>query len=154
MSNSYESRQYPLWPVPAVSGLILFQNKVLLVKRDQEPAKKLWALPGGAIHTGETPEEALNREIREECQIQVQIGELLQAESLMFTNQRNEIEYHYLVLTYCCHAQAESGIPQSDISQLEWCMYVDALNKSLAPGIKAIIQKYRHLIIEGEAFYE
>ena len=53
--------------------LIVKDNKFLLVKRrpddDNHPGK--WALPGGSMEEGETPEQTLNREIDEELGISI-----------------------------------------------------------------------------------
>ena len=46
-------------------------DKVLLIKRGQEPGKGLWAIPGGFINSGETIRECILRELMEETKIKV-----------------------------------------------------------------------------------
>lgn len=50
----------------AVNAIVLNENKVLLVKRAQEPDKGWWDLPGGYLDWDETLEEGTARELREE----------------------------------------------------------------------------------------
>ncbi len=47
-------------------GLIFRKNKVLLVKRNREPHKNTWGFPAGFVEYGESPIDALKREIRQE----------------------------------------------------------------------------------------
>ncbi len=58
-------------PVPVVAGVIIKDNKVLLIKRGIYPRKGFWALPAGFVDTHETAEEALIRELKEETNIDV-----------------------------------------------------------------------------------
>ena len=53
-------------PFPCVSGLLLREGCVLLVRRGHPPRQGEWSLPGGRIEGGKTPRAALVREIREE----------------------------------------------------------------------------------------
>lgn len=53
-------------PTPSVAALIAWDHKVLLVHRSIEPGIGKWSLPGGFIEMGETPEDALVREVQEE----------------------------------------------------------------------------------------
>jgi 8-oxo-dGTP diphosphatase len=57
-----------------VSGLIIRDGKVLLVRRGKEPFLGYWSLPGGSIEPGETPEEAVKREVLEETGLHVAVG--------------------------------------------------------------------------------
>jgi len=53
-------------PIPCVDLLIVHNNRLLLMLRNNEPGKDLWFSPGGRIQKGETPEEAVIRVIRKE----------------------------------------------------------------------------------------
>ena len=57
-------------PIPAATGIVLDEaGRILLIRRNRQPGKSLWALPGGFIEMGESPAEAARREIEEECGI-------------------------------------------------------------------------------------
>ena len=51
-----------------VKGIVVFKQKVLLMKRVRPSSDGLgyWELPGGGLEYGETPNEALKRELKEE----------------------------------------------------------------------------------------
>lgn len=53
-------------PRPTATALVLRKNKLLLVKRARVPFSGWWDLPGGFIEKGETAEQALRRELKEE----------------------------------------------------------------------------------------
>jgi A/G-specific adenine glycosylase len=61
-----------------VAGVIWRRGQVLI---DQRPAKGLlgglWEIPGGKVNESERPQQALAREVREELNVQVEVGELL-----------------------------------------------------------------------------
>lgn len=57
-----------------VTAIIEFQNnKILLVKRGTVVFKGYWALPGGRVDSGETIEQAVVREVKEETGLDVKI---------------------------------------------------------------------------------
>jgi ADP-ribose pyrophosphatase YjhB (NUDIX family) len=58
-----------------VTGILIEDEKVLLVK--QKVANRNWSLPGGRVENGETLEEAMIREMREETGLEVKIKKLL-----------------------------------------------------------------------------
>ncbi len=64
--------------IPAVGAVIMDPaGRLLLIKRGHEPGAGLWSLPGGRIEPGETHEQALAREIREETSLRVECRRLL-----------------------------------------------------------------------------
>lgn len=59
-----------------VRAVIIENKRVLTIKRTK-PAETYWVIPGGGTKEGETCEEALKREIKEELGVEVKVGELL-----------------------------------------------------------------------------
>lgn len=63
--------------VNVVAAVIKEGNKIFATQRGYGELKGCWEFPGGKIESGETLEEALKREIREELDIIIEVGELL-----------------------------------------------------------------------------
>jgi ADP-ribose pyrophosphatase YjhB (NUDIX family) len=52
-------------------------NRLILLRRGFDPGKGLWTFPGGFVDLGESVEDAARREVREELQLDVDLGELI-----------------------------------------------------------------------------
>ena len=63
--------------IRVVAAIIIKNEKVFATQRGYGDFKGGWEFPGGKIDAGETPEEALIREIREELDTEVEVIELL-----------------------------------------------------------------------------
>ncbi|GHO46744.1 NUDIX hydrolase [Ktedonospora formicarum] len=70
---------YIYYPQPnlVVLAVIEHEGKLLLLKRNIEPAKGLWNFCGGYIEFGESPQVAVIREAKEEANIDIQIDKLI-----------------------------------------------------------------------------
>ena len=70
------SHRRGIW-IPVATGLIQKEGKVLLGQRPKgNSLAGQWEFPGGKIELGESPEQALERELREELDIHAEIGAL------------------------------------------------------------------------------
>lgn len=62
--------------IHVVAAIIQSNHKIFATQRGYGEFKDGWEFPGGKIEQGETPEQALAREIREELDTEIEVGEL------------------------------------------------------------------------------
>lgn len=89
--------------INVVAAVIMKEGKVFATQRGYGEFKDGWEFPGGKVESGESPEEALRREIREELEVDVNVGDLI-----------DTIEYDYPAfhLSMKCYAcTIASGSP-------------------------------------------
>jgi 8-oxo-dGTP diphosphatase len=60
-----------------VDGVYVKDGKILLLKRSKEPFKGRWHIIGGHVEENETLKEALKREFKEETNLDVEVGEII-----------------------------------------------------------------------------
>jgi 8-oxo-dGTP diphosphatase len=100
MSNSDSARTYPTRPYLAVSAAIVRDDRVLIVRRARTPAHGLYTLPGGGVELGETLEEAVIREVREETALDVAPVELVGFRQAIVRDTAGRIERHFVILPF------------------------------------------------------
>ena len=64
--------------VKVVAAIIIHENKMFATQRGYGEFKDGWEFPGGKIEPGETPQEALVREIKEELDIEIEVKDFLE----------------------------------------------------------------------------
>ena len=64
--------------VKVVAAIIIHDNKIFATQRGYGEFKDGWEFPGGKIEPGETPQEALAREIKEELDIEIEVKDFLE----------------------------------------------------------------------------
>ena len=63
--------------IRVVAAVIRKGNRIFATQRGYGEFKDGWEFPGGKIEPGETPQEALVREIREELETEIRVGDLI-----------------------------------------------------------------------------
>jgi 8-oxo-dGTP diphosphatase len=67
----------PITPLLTVDALIIYEGKLVLIRRKNPPFENHFALPGGFVEVGETVEEAAIREAKEETGLDIKLLKLL-----------------------------------------------------------------------------
>jgi len=101
--------------VKSSACVILLDDKkqVFLIKRNTEPFKGFWMMPGGHIKVGETLEECIKREMIEETSMRIEIDKLFNVHS----DPDQDPRHHALVVFYVGHVvegEFSSSIEASD----------------------------------------
>lgn len=85
-------------PSLAVDAVILEDERIVLVKRKNPPFQGRWALPGGFVEYGETVEEAVRREVKEETGLDVRIEKLVG----VYSDPGRDPRGHTVSIVYFC----------------------------------------------------
>ena len=88
--------------IEVVAAIIIRDGKVFATQRGYGEWKDWWEFPGGKIEAGECPQEALVREIREELEAEIQVGELIE------TIEWDYPDFHLTMHCFVCSLVSES----------------------------------------------
>ncbi len=106
-------------PTVGVGGVLIRGGKVLLIRRGKEPLRGRWVVPGGTVELGETLEEALVREMREETSLEVAPAGVLTVFDRI-QRESGRVAYHYVIVDYLCRYVAGEARAGSDAEAVAW----------------------------------
>ena len=128
-------------PVLLVAAVALFDRdgRVLIAQRPEGKAMAgLWEFPGGKVDPGETPEEALIRELREELAVDTVESCLA---PFTFASHRYE-DFHLLMPLYVCRKWQGTVTPMEG-QQTKWVMPNRLADFPMPPADKPLIAMLR-----------
>lgn len=110
--------------INVVAAIIEKDGRIFATQRGYGAYKDWWEFPGGKIEAGETPEEALIREIREELRAEIEVGELFR------TVEYDYPEFHMIMQCFLCELisdeielvehEAARWLGKEDIRSVRW----------------------------------
>lgn len=123
-----------------VAAAVVRRNGLVLLTRRMEGSDLagFWEFPGGKLEPGESPEAALVRECREECDIEIEVVDIL------------EVTFHrypgkdVLLLFYDCRLP-EGEVKHLGVAEHVWCRPEDIERYPLPPADEAVVRKIRAL---------
>jgi ADP-ribose pyrophosphatase YjhB (NUDIX family) len=159
-------REFPEWPLVGVGGVVIDQDRALLVRRAREPALGEWTIPGGLLEVGETLTAAVEREILEETGLTVRVVELIEALERIFSDSgeirpdltieplpsasqevsrtlgtRPRPRYHYVILDYLCERVSGEPSIHTEISDVAFVREEELGNYALTPAATRVLHK-------------
>jgi len=124
--------------VKVVAAVIEQGGRFLLARRPEGgPYGSLWEFPGGKVEPGETPEEALQRELKEELGIEVEIKEHL----LSFPFRSSHLNVDFIV--YRAHLK-KGHLQPHDHDELQWVKPEKLMKYALAEPDHFIAEKLQN----------
>ncbi len=123
-------------PIPCVEAIVSNSNGILLMKRNNSPAKGMWWFPGGHIQKGESLDEALHREVKEETNLEIRIERLIGVYNRIFE------ERHDVTLVFLCSTRDSEVCINDEHSAFK---FFKCLPSNLHPYLYDTIRDYRSL---------
>ena len=110
--------------INVVAAIIIKDQKIFATQRGYGEFKNGWEFPGGKIENGESPEHALEREIREELDAKIRVGELFDTIEYDYPN------FHLSMKCFLCSLisdqltlrehEAAKWLTKENLSSVEW----------------------------------
>ncbi len=126
-------------PVVVAAAVIVRDGRVLLTRRmEGQHLAGMWEFPGGKLESGESPEETLVRECREECGVEVEVGDIFEV-----THHRYP-EKDVLLLFYRCRLVA-GEVQHLQVADHAWVSPSDLERYPLPPADERVVERLRAL---------
>ena len=136
-------RLYPDQPLVGVGAVVISGGKILLEKRKNEPGKGKWSIPGGLVDLGESPEQAVIREVKEETCLAVDAPRHIDVVSDVSLDENGKIKYHFVIIDYLVAVKGGEVKAASDADALVWVPFSEVEAYDLTRSFRAFFRRNR-----------
>ena len=134
-----DARSYPARPFLAVSAAIVRDGKILVVRRARAPAHGLYSLPGGVVEVGETLEEAVTREVREETGMTIEPVALAGFREAIVRDAERRVERHFIILCFAARWRAGEVLLNEELDEARWLEPAELASLPTTAGLAQIV---------------
>jgi mutator protein MutT len=136
-------RLYPKQPIIGVGAVIIKDGKILLEKRKNEPGKGKWSIPGGLVELGESVEQTVIREVKEETGLEVEKPEHIDVVDNVVRDENGKVKYHFVIIDYFVKLKGGTLEARSDAEELRWVAFDEVEKYDLTITFRAFFQRNR-----------
>ena len=126
-------------PTPGVGAVIIYDERLLLIRRGRGAYRDYWAVPGGRQRYGETMREAVAREVLEETGLTVDVGDVVWAGDIMDEGQTPS--YHYTVVDFEAIPTGGHLVAGDDAAEVRWVPIDEARLLRLTPTMYGLFDR-------------
>ena len=145
-------RLYPDQPIVGIGAVIIREGKIALIKRGNEPGKGKWSVPGGLVELGETLEQTVIRETKEETGLDVENPRLIDVVSYVDLDEKGKIRYHYIIIDYLVHVKYGTAEAASDAAELRWVPFDEVENYDLTRSFRLFFKNNREKLEKTSSY--
>jgi 8-oxo-dGTP diphosphatase len=138
-NTSADSRSYPTRPYLAVSAAIFRAERVLIVRRGVPPMQGIYTLPGGGVELGETLEQAVMREVREETGLAIEPLSLAGYRQVIARDSEGKIERHFVILPFAARYLAGEISLNTELAEAKWLLPAELSGLRTTEGLAEIV---------------
>ena len=125
--------------IEVVAAIILKEGRIFATQRGYGEFKGWWEFPGGKMEPGESPQEALKREIREELDAEVEVRELLETVEWDYPN------FHLTMHCFICSLLSES-LHLNEHEAASWLTYETLRSVKWLPADEILLDRVADLL--------
>ena len=125
--------------IRVVAAIIINKDKVFATQRGYGEFKDGWESPGGKIEEGETPEQALEREIQEELETKIQVNEKIDTVEYDYPN------FHLSMDCFICNI-IEGNLILKEHEAAKWLSKEELYSVNWLPADEGLIEKIKKYI--------
>jgi ADP-ribose pyrophosphatase YjhB (NUDIX family) len=123
----------------AVSAAIFRNGRVLIVRRARPPADGLYTLPGGGVELGETLEQAVVREVREETALEIEPIALAGYRQAIARDGEGRIERHFVILPFAARWITGEVLLNDELTDARWLAPAELSGLKTTDGLAQIV---------------